>query len=225
MLMPVNRMMDPVHIWRDQYLSHNPVQPERQADVGVVKHGGAVEDNFKQDDADNGRADQVNQPDLEQHGKRDFNRVKPDRCGDIKIAVRVVDPVKPPEKRNLMRDQMLKPDGEIKDQDGDDDISPKWCRKLVQETPTLFAGILRGPNGQKGKEHCQQAQGDCVQYYNAPIGEPSGASGLCACFAGQPDLKRCEEGKEAKKDRQAYECFVFHEGNMRLNTEYRKQTC
>src|SRR6056297_4367480 len=116
MLGPKIGMVHAVHVRRYQKLPQERVQPTRKPDVSVVEQSRTVEDDLENQDAEGRWTDQVDQPDLEQHGKRDFHGVKADRGAHIEVAVGMMDTVKTPQDRHLVGDKMLRPDCEIKDQ-------------------------------------------------------------------------------------------------------------
>ena len=71
--------------------------------------------------------------DLPQHRQRDLDRVKAHRRGHVDVAVGVMHLMQAPEQRHLVRDEMLRPDGEVEREQRDHDLEPIRPSELVQQ--------------------------------------------------------------------------------------------
>jgi len=58
--------------------------------------------------------------------------MKPDSGGNIEVEIRMMDPVKPPEKREKMKDCVLKVNDEIENDYPDEDLQSAGKGKMVQ---------------------------------------------------------------------------------------------
>ena len=151
--------MNAVHVRGDQNTAYDAIQFLRQCDVGMVKHGRSIEQNFKHDHGPGRGAKQIYQANLETHGQGNFYGVKADRCGDIKFNIRVMHAVDAPEQRDFMAQQMLHPDREIHHQDDHNQLDPTGQGDKVEEAPAPGAGIRGGQNGGEWEKHRQGRAG------------------------------------------------------------------
>ena len=94
--------MNTVHVRGDQNTANDAIQFLWQCDVGMVKHGRSIEQNFKYDHSPGRRAKQIDNANLETHRQGNFHGVKADRCGDIKFNIGVMHAVNAPEQRDFM---------------------------------------------------------------------------------------------------------------------------
>ena len=110
MLFDHDRMVDTVHLRRDHQESQNPIDSTRQSDIAVIEHAGGIQEHLKQDDSYGRNPQNHNSRHLNPHGQKDFNRMKSNPGGDIKIKVCVVHPVEAPESRDSMKHGVLEVD-------------------------------------------------------------------------------------------------------------------
>ena len=110
MFLDHHRMMYPVHLWRDYQESQNPIDSTRQSDIAMVEHAGGIQEHLKQDDSYGRNPQNHNSRHLNPHGQKDFNRMKSNPGGDIKIEVCMVNPVEAPESRDGMKHGVLEVD-------------------------------------------------------------------------------------------------------------------
>ena len=119
-----NRMMNTVHVGRDKESSQSPIKFGRQADIAMGEDRGCVQDNLKNQDSQNGRPERQNNEGFPEQADGDFDRVKANRRCGVQITVRVVDAVQSPEPRGVMKGHMLRPDGEVEQDDCKEPFNP-----------------------------------------------------------------------------------------------------
>lgn len=73
----VHRVVNAVHIRRDDDFPQSSVDFFRNADAGVFENGRRIQDDFKQEYAERGHAKQGDHRQFEPEGKHHFQRVKP----------------------------------------------------------------------------------------------------------------------------------------------------
>src|SRR5699024_986474 len=91
--------------------------------------------------------------------KPDLDWMKADRRGDVDIAVGVMNLVQAPEDRHFVRDEMLRPYGEIESQQRNHELEPARPIDLIEQPDTGSFGIEPGRDrGDWNGEHRQQAE-------------------------------------------------------------------
>ena len=110
--------MHPVHVRCDDEKSKCLIDSRGNADVGVVEHCRRVQGNFENQHRDGRHPQQNDKSELDGHGHQNFQRMKPQACGDVKILIRVMYQVQPPEKRHKVENHMLNVDRQIQQQYG-----------------------------------------------------------------------------------------------------------
>ena len=98
----------------------------------MAEHGVAVKDDLKYQYGQRRRPEEIDNPELDDHGEDDFHRVKTDAGGEIEIQVAVMDHVEPPQRGHEMKYDVLKVDEKIEDDNTGEDGKPKGQRQMVQ---------------------------------------------------------------------------------------------
>jgi len=173
-LAPQHGMMHPVHVWRHDDEAQNPIERARQRQIGVVEHSATIEDDLEQEHGEGRRSYHEHHHDLPQHRKPNLDRMKSDRRGDVDIAVGVVNLVQAPEDGHFVRDEMLRPDGEIEREQRDHEFEPARPRDLVEEPDPVSFGIEPGSDrGDRDGQHRQQTEQERIHHTDAEIGDPT----------------------------------------------------
>ena len=169
-----HRVVHAMHVRRDDEEAQCPVEPCGERNVGVVEHGAGVENDLEQEHRERRSAERYDHGDLPQHGERDLDRVKAHRRGDVDIAVGVVHLMQPPEDRHFVRDEMLKPDGEVEHEQRDHELDPIRPVDLIEQAePPLLGEERRGDRRHRHRERRHQPQHQRVDAGDAEIGEPA----------------------------------------------------
>src|SRR5437667_3310273 len=105
--------MNAVHLWRDHGPSQYAVDYPRQADVAVIEHRGGIKQHLEYENAEGGGSENGNNRELDRHRKDDLDRMKAQTGRDIKLQVRMVHPMQPPERRHGVEDPVLEIDRKI----------------------------------------------------------------------------------------------------------------
>ena len=170
--------MHAMHVRRHDEDPQHPVEPGGKRDVGMIEHGAGVEDHLEQEHGEGRGAERDHHGDLPQHGERDLDRVEAHRRGHVDVAVGVMHLMQPPEDRHLVRDEMLKPDGEVEHEQRDQDFQPIGPVDLVEQAKLMLLGEER--RGDRGKRHGKERhepQHQRIDAGNAEIGEPAARLG------------------------------------------------
>mmetsp|Transcript_18433 Transcript_18433/g.29979 ORF Transcript_18433/g.29979 Transcript_18433/m.29979 type:complete len:251 (+) Transcript_18433:5235-5987(+) len=113
-----------------------------------------------------------------------------------------------------MRDQMLGPDRQIKDQNGRYDFEPERQIDGIEQTPALRIRVHSCTHSQERQRDCERAEQDRVGEGKGPVRDPATATRLTAHAPWHNRLDHSEERKEAYEDDQPNERFVFHGWNL-----------
>src|ERR1043166_1052516 len=108
-----DRMMHAVHVGRHHDQAQHAVEPGRHRHVAVVEQRGGVEHHLEHKDRDRRNAKSDHHRDLDQHGKQDFDRMKPHAGGHVDVEVGVMHAMQAPQQRHHMERDVLRVDREI----------------------------------------------------------------------------------------------------------------
>ena len=116
--------MDAVHARRHEHFVQEPLEADRQAQIAVMEEGVRLEDQFVNGKGPAGKTDDAHLHNAKNGRHRHFAKVKPETGGNIEIGVDVVDVVKPPEKRDLVIDDMPIVKSEVHEKEAEREL--KW---------------------------------------------------------------------------------------------------
>jgi hypothetical protein len=119
----------------------------------VIEDACRIKDDFKNNHGYGGRPQDENSRHLDSHGEKDFDWMKSDSSSHIEVEIRMMDPVKPPEKRKEMKEGMLKVNDKIEGDYPDDDLQPAGKGKMVQQPPPAVLSNLGYPYGLHRKQN------------------------------------------------------------------------
>ena len=139
--------MNPVHVRRDDKPSEHSVYRLRNAHIAVVKHGGGIEHDLKDQNRDWGGAHQYGCRRLDEHGQHHFYRMKTYARGDIVIRIGMVDHVESPQAWHSMEKDVLQVDRQIEYSKREQPFHPERPPDGVQEPPSLVGR-------HHGQAHC-----------------------------------------------------------------------
>lgn len=120
-----DRMMDAVHVGGNQKQPQQAVKSGRQLDVAVTEHGAGVQHHFEGEYRLIGGAENDDGGHFNEQRKYYFQRVKTVAAGDIQVKVGVVHPVQPPEKGGVVKQEVLKIDHKIEDNEAEQCFEPE----------------------------------------------------------------------------------------------------
>ena len=124
-------------------------------EIRVREHGACVEDDFEQHDRYRRRAQQQYPGDLPDHGQPNLDGMEADRRRDIDVPVCMVNLMQPPQGRDLVRGEVLQPDGKVEHDHRQRHLQPHGQFDGIEQTPAVHGGEMRGGNG--GQRHGQTA--------------------------------------------------------------------
>jgi len=163
-------MVHPVHIRRHDKEAQVAVQEQRKLEIAVVEHCSPVEDYFKKNYRENGRAKGSDGSHLDKHADDYFDRMKAKSGGHINIQVSVVHHVHPPEERYSMEHDMLQIDNKIKGQNAQQDGKPVRQIEDIEKPPALLLGCGGYLDADYREE---QAQGKGINGNDTYIAHPA----------------------------------------------------
>jgi hypothetical protein len=115
-------MMDAMHLRCDEDFSHDPLKGSGDPHVRVGEEGKGVQEDLERQGRPWADAEDQDDAGLVKGGRNDLEKMKAKPRRGVEIQVSVMNSMKGPEKRNPMKEKMLKPDGEIKDDDSDSEV-------------------------------------------------------------------------------------------------------
>ena len=199
-LVGLHRVVDPVHVRGDEDPAQPPVQPIGQADVAVVEHGHAVQDDLEEDHRHHRRPQDQDGGELDQHGQHDLEGVEARPGGQVVVQVRVVDPMQPPQGRHRMDHDVLEPDGQVHGDHRQRHRHPEGDGKVVEQPPPLGRGGRRQPHGRDREE---QAQQDGVEHHQPQVAAPAQGLGDGQGPPRGAQLPQGHEGEDAEEGAEA----------------------
>ena len=108
-------VVDAVHVGGYEDEAQPTLGARGEAEIGVVEHGEAVEEDFKGDDGEEGRAEKDDYRGFYGEGEEDFQRVKAQGGGGVQFGVGVVHAVNAPQGGDGVEEAVLPVDGEVQD--------------------------------------------------------------------------------------------------------------
>ena len=143
-----DRVVDAVHVERDDQEPPHGIDTHRQVDVGMVDLRTRVQRNREDQHRDCGRAEGHHDGKLDRHRQQDFKGMKSKAGRDAEFEIGGVQPSK---RRNGVEEDMLQVDGQIEGQNGDDDDDPARKVGPVQDVPAIVACDHGKPDRGDGK--------------------------------------------------------------------------
>ena len=146
-----------MHVRRHEDAAQGSVEPQGQAQVGMVEQGRRVQHHFEHHHGRRRRPQGQDQSDLDRDGQQDFQRVKTHARGRINGQVRVMHPVQAPQHRNVVNRDMLGIDGKVHQQQGNPESRPAVQPEQGKQPPALpLISLGRRPHrrrhGQEGRQ-------------------------------------------------------------------------
>ena len=102
-----DRVVNPVHVRSDNEFPYDTIHVQWKKEVAVIEHGGAIEEDFKNQDGQDRGADKGYRHYFDQQGKQYFKGMETHSRRQIKIQIRMVDPVQSPTKRYFVEERVL----------------------------------------------------------------------------------------------------------------------
>lgn len=201
-----HRVVHPVHVRGHQQEPHDPVHAQGDVEVPVIEHGRAVEEDLEQDHRQGRRAQDHDGAGLDPEGDEDLDGVEPDPGGQVKVEIRMMDHVKPPQHRDRVKHHVLQVNDEIQRHHREHDFQPEGPRHDVEDPPSLHLDPHGNPHGTGRRE---QAQHKAVDEHDAEVSEPSFPLGGGEGPAGCEQLHQGEHPKDPHKKGHANARFVF----------------
>ena len=128
-LLPVDRVVNAMHLGRHDDEAQHAIKPRRQADIAVVEHGRGVEQHLEDQHGQRRRAEHQDGGELDDHREDNLARMEAQPGGDIEFQIRVVHTMQPPQQRHGMKDHMLTVDRQIEQEHRDGDREPRGQRE------------------------------------------------------------------------------------------------
>ena len=204
-LVLLHRVVDPVHVRGDEDPAQPPVQPVGQADVAVVEHGHAVQDDLEEDHRHHRRPQDQDDGELDQHGQDDLDGVEARPGGQVVVQVRVVDPVQPPQGGHRVDHDVLEPDDQVQGDHRQEDRQPGREGDLIEQPPALGGGRRRQPHGGDREEQPQQ---DGVEHHQPQVAAPAQGLGDGQGPPRGAPLPQGHDGEDAKEGAEADDRLV-----------------
>ena len=196
-----------MHVRRHDEPTKGAIEVRRNEDVAVVEHRGRVEHNLEDQHGDGRRTQNHDDRQFDDHGEKDFNRVKTCACCDVEIQIGVVHAVQPPEGGHGVEHDVLEVDGEVEDQHRQQDRQPIRRRQTIQQPPAPLFGNERQTHSGRGDHEAQENR---VKGDNTQIARPSDPARDRAPPAGHQNLPQRHEREHPKKEAEADSRFVRH---------------
>jgi hypothetical protein len=119
-----NRMMDAMHVGRYHEPPEIPIQPDRKADVAMVEHRGRVKQHLEDEDARGRGTSCRDNAEFDQHGENDLDRVEAGTGSHIKVEIRMMHPVYPPQCWDSVKHYVLQINRQIQQNHRYDNSAP-----------------------------------------------------------------------------------------------------
>ena len=190
-------MVDPVHVRRHDDPAQRPVEPQGQAHIAVIEHGGAVQQYLENQHGHGRRPDDDNGGQLEQHRKQDLDRMEAGAGRHVEIQVGMVHAVQPPQRRHGVKHDVLEIDDQIEHDDRERHLEPEGQRDQVEQAPAAFRRQQRQPDGRQRKDQPDQNR---VERHDADIAVPAQPARPGERPARRSDLPQRHQGEDAEKE-------------------------
>ena len=216
---PEDRVVNAMHVGRDDQPAKESLQPGGDEDVAVVEHGGGIEQNFKKKHAERRCADGGNGGKLNCKRQEYLDRMEASAGGDIDIQVSVMHAMEPPKHWLVMKGPVLEVNDEVEDEHGGDDGNPARDRRDIEQTPS----VILYPKSEADRAGWNEEPYDhAIDDGYADIGRPAGTSLQSVGAARKQKLAACKKSKDSKVTGEPNNRFVFeedrcHEVNLRKN--------
>ncbi len=199
------RVMDPVHVGRDDESPEPSVRALRHRYVAVVEQRGRAQENLERDDRPRRGADENDDRELQAGGDHDLERVEADAGADVETKIRVVHAVQAPERRDRVEHHVLQIDGEIERQDRHDPSTPRRQRKPMVEADRAVGGERRhGDQRADGEQTHQRGVRQHEPEVRGPADTPR-LSELATRTRSLPRRHRGERGYEASESQSRFQ--------------------
>ena len=134
----LDRVMHAMHIRRYDEPPKPTIHMLRNRDVAVIEHRGRIQNHFKCNHSGNGCAKCGDGGDFYQCRDKYLQRMKTRAGGEIEIEVRVMHPMKPPQKRDRVKHHVLEVDDHVERNYREHERACAAETHRVQEAPSLL---------------------------------------------------------------------------------------
>jgi len=157
-------VVHPMHAGGDEHPVQPPLPGHGQAQVAVVKQGGAVEPHFIDQVSQRRHADQAHLEEAEDRGVEHLAPVKAERRGHIHVRVGVVDVVEAPQEGPGVIEAVPVVEGEVHEEDAGGHLDPERQMNQVEEPEGVLlrpecAPQGRGPDREHPGDEAQAGEG------------------------------------------------------------------
>ena len=200
-------MMNPVHIGSHQEKTQPPIQYGGKFDVAVVEQGTCVQGYFKDQYSQCGSTKNDNRRHFDARGYGDFQRMETGAAGDIQIQVRVVHAVQAPQERVVVKQEVLKIDDEIEEDETEDNGQPERRVDPMKKPPTSRFGDLRHGSREDRKQEPERSGIDNRQ---RDVNKPAPTNLLKPGTPGCDNFPEGNQQKHSCENGKPYGLFSLH---------------